>query len=187
MKRSRLLRMVLVASALFFPTTPAFSQHMDGGHGPDQHQQMQDHMQRMGDMMAQMQEMMSRIQDMDRHMSEMMQGQSGMMEGPDPVHSQPVGEGTTSGEHSMGMMNGNAITHVQEMIRMMEQTGHGMQQVLEHIDAMMKDAAIHQNERMEEQMDAMGKRLHGMMEEMDGAVEAMEEMTGHQTPAPEKE
>jgi hypothetical protein len=112
---------VSVAALCFI--TPSFAQHTGGDHhgNPNQQQQMQQHMQQMGDMMQHMQQMMSRIQDMNRHMNEMMQGQSGMMQGHQQMHSQTGDhQGMMSGQH--GMMDANSMAHMQEMIKMMEQT-----------------------------------------------------------------
>src|SRR5574342_372794 len=125
-----LFRVALFVSvvSLFF-ITPSFAQHMGGDHhgNPNPQQQMQQHMQQMGDMMQHMQQMMSRIQDMNRHMNEMMQGQSGMMQGHEQMHSQTGDhQGMMSGQHGMGMMDANSMTHMQEMVKMMEQTGQGM-------------------------------------------------------------
>ena len=185
-----LFRVALIVSVLFlFFITPSFAQHMGGGHqgNPNPQQPMQHQMQQTGDMMQHMQQMMSRIQDMNRHMNEMMQGQSGIMQGHEQMQNQTGDhQGMMSSQHGMGMMDANSMTHMQEMLKMMEQTGQGMQQMMQHMDAMMKDPAMHQNEQMKKHMDEMGKHLNGMMQNMDRAIQTTEKMTGHKTPTEKK-
>jgi hypothetical protein len=57
---------------------------------------------------------------------------------------------------------------------------------MQHIDAMMKDPAMHQNEQMKKHIDEMGKHLNGMMQNMDKAVQTMEKMAGKKAMSAEK-